>query len=143
MNRNRTFVYAAAGALIALLLIVIGHLLDLREPRPPLERQVAYNWLTLLLAPPAFLLRLTRPDDFIVPSATFAFSALILNALWYGIARRLYLALVPGGAALSAALAAGRERSGTRPTTRARSAGGGRIERAGEEELVLVETRKR
>lgn len=68
MKKNRTLVCAAAGAVIAALLIFFGHLLDVRQAVPRLDEQIAFNWLTLLLSPAAFLLRLTRPDDFIAPS---------------------------------------------------------------------------
>jgi hypothetical protein len=107
MNKNQSRVYSAAGAIVALLLVLAGHLLDIREPRLPLERQVAYNWLTLLLSPPAFLLRMTRPDDFIIPSVSFAVYAVILNAIWYSIAGKLCRAFVSGNSALEPAGIAG------------------------------------
>lgn len=93
MNKNRTLTWAAIGAIVAVLLVFLGHILDLRQPRLALEQQIAYNWLTLLLSPAAFLLRLTRPDDFIVPSFPFAVLAVVLNAMWYLVARKTWLAL--------------------------------------------------
>jgi len=75
--------YAAIGAIVSLLFAAIGHRFDAAVPAIPLNDQVLFNWLTLILAPVSFLLRFNDPDAAIVPGLSFALGAAVLNACWY------------------------------------------------------------
>jgi hypothetical protein len=90
MKKPRTLQFATAGAFISLLLAAVGHRLDLAVPAIRLDQQVLYNWLSLILSPASFLLRLRNPDGPIVPGFLFAGAAIALNALWYAAVRNIY-----------------------------------------------------
>lgn len=91
MKKPRTVPFAAAGAFLSLLLAAVGHRMDLAVPAIRLDQQVLYNWITLILSPASFLLRLRNPDGPIVPSFFFATAAIALNALWYASVRTIYM----------------------------------------------------
>jgi hypothetical protein len=93
MKKPRTLQFAAAGASISLMLVAVGYRIDAAVPAITLDQQVLYNWLTLLLSPASFLVRLTNPDAPIVPSAAFAAGVIAINALWYAAARHIYLVI--------------------------------------------------
>jgi hypothetical protein len=74
---------AAVGAFVSLSLAAIGYRLDTAVPAISLDRQILYNWLTLLLSPISFLLRLKEPDSAIVPGIFFVLIAAASNAALY------------------------------------------------------------
>lgn len=83
MKNKRVFQFAIAGLLIGLTLQVVGYRLDHVVPRPALENQALYNWLTLFFSPVAFFLRLANPDGPIVASWTTFSAVLLSNAILY------------------------------------------------------------
>lgn len=84
-NNKHALQFALAGLLIALVLQLVGYLLDHAAPRLTLENQVLYNWLTLVLSPVAFFLRLGDADGPIVAGWTTFLITLFTNALLYAV----------------------------------------------------------
>jgi hypothetical protein len=76
---------AAAGFLTAAALQCCGYWL-FRAGTPGAGDQVLLNWLTLLLAPVSFVLRLTSPDSPVVLGRSWLVLALAGNAALYAMA---------------------------------------------------------
>jgi hypothetical protein len=87
-NKPSTLRYAAIGAAVSLLLAAAGQRMDSAIPAIPLDQQVFYNWLTVLLSPASFLMRLRDPDGAVVPSVSFVVVAALFNAFWYAFVSR-------------------------------------------------------
>ncbi len=88
MRNKRVLQFSLAGLLIALALQVAGYLIDHAVPRIALGDQAVYNWLTLLLSPASFFLRLGDPEGPIVAGWSSFLVVLPSNALLYAVSCR-------------------------------------------------------
>jgi len=112
--KNRTLHFAVSGAGVALSLSIAGRLMDGAAPAIPLDRQLFYNWLSLILSPASFLLRLRDPDGPVVPGLFFVGVSAALNALWYAFAFSVYISLARKRSASLPAAAGGAEPGASR-----------------------------
>ena len=85
MKNKRIFQFAMTGLLLAFALEAWGYAMDYVAPRPLLGDPALYNWLTLLLSPLGFFIRLGNPEGPIVTGWRSFLAVVMSNALLYAV----------------------------------------------------------